>query len=240
MRIRLVLLGVIGRPAAARRRVAAIAADMDAERQAELFAAGVDRPVAVTAERLVGARRNIDLDILPDPGATLDLGDRGLGVVLPDQDRGFQPRLAATPVRELPLVDGARDRGAEIEVLLREDEEVEHLQDAELDVERIEVLLAHEGKIGPGRAAGRRPGIAARDQRRGARIGRGADIGRAQVIAVGLQMFLPAFCQERIEVGARMQAGMHVAVDDPQAGFGGGFLFKHRAVDDVAHAILLG
>src|SRR5260370_29901537 len=32
---------------------------------------------------------------------------------------------------------------------------------------------------------------------------------------------------------------MHIAVDDSQAALGGGFLFKHRAVDDIAHAILL-
>ncbi len=228
MRIRLVLLGIIGRPAAAGRRVTAIAADMNAERQAEFLGARIDRPVAVAAERLVGARRDVDLHILADLGAALDLGDRRLGVVLPDQDRGLQPRLAAGPVRELPVVDGALDRGAEIEILLREDEEIEHLQDAELDVERIEMLLAHEGEIGSGRSAGRRPGIAARDQRRGPRIGRGADIGRAQMIAVGLQMLLPAFGQERIEVGARMQARMDIAVDDPQAALGGRFLFQQR------------
>ena len=193
MRIRLVFLGIIRRPAAAGRRVTAIAADMNAERQAQLLGERIDRPVTVAAERLVGARRHVDLHILTDPRAALDLGDRRLGVVLPDQNGGFQPRLAAGPVRELPFVDGALDRGAEIEILLREDEQVEHLQDAELDVERIEVLLAHEGEIGSRRAAGRRPCIAARDQRRGARIGRGADIGRPQMIAVGLQMLLPAF-----------------------------------------------
>src|SRR6266478_6536391 len=239
MRIRLMLLGVVGRPAAAGRRVAAIAADMDAERQVELLRARVDRPVTAAPQRLVGPRTDIDLHILADFRATRDLGNGRLGVVLPDQNRGLQPGLPAGPVRELPFVDGALDRGAEFEVLLREDEHVEHLQDAELDVERIEVLLAHEGEIGSGRAAGRRPGIAARDQGPGPRIGRGADIGRAQMIAVGLQVLLPALRQERVEVGARMQARMHVAVDDPQAALGGGSLVKHGAVDDVAHAILL-
>jgi hypothetical protein len=33
---------------------------------------------------------------------------------------------------------------------------------------------------------------------------------------------------------------MHIAIDDPQAGFGGRFLVKNRAVDDITHAILLG
>ena len=37
----------------------------------------------------------------------------------------------------------------------------------------------------------------------------------------------------------RMNARMHVAIDDAQPAFGGGFLFQNWAVDDVAHAILL-
>ena len=179
------LLGIIGRPAAAGRRVPAIAADVNAERQAEFLRACIDRPIAAAAERLVGARADVDLDVAADFRAALDLGDRELGVVLADEDRGLQPRIAVGPERELPVVDGALDRGAEFEILLREDEEVEHLQNAELDVERIEMLLAHEIEIGARRPAGRRPGIAARDQRRGARIGRGADIGRAQMAAIG-------------------------------------------------------
>src|SRR5207248_2209143 len=101
---------------------------------------------------------------------------------------------------------------------------VEYLQNAELDVERIEVLLAHEGEIGSGRAAGRRPGVAARDQGRRTRIGRGADIGRAQMITVGLHVLLPALCEERIEIAARVQARMDIAIDDPKPALGGGFL----------------
>src|SRR5712675_1830129 len=239
MRIRLMLLDLIVRPAAAGRRVAAIAADMNAERQIKLLRARVDRPVAAASERLVGARTDIDLHIAADFGATIDLGDGGFGVVLSGQDRGFQPWVAVGPIRKLPLVDGALDRRAEFEVLLRKNKQVEHLQDAELDIERIEVLLLHEGEIGSGRSAGRRPGIAARDQRRGPGIGRGADIGRAQMTAVGLQMLLPAFWQELVEDGMRMQARMHIAVDDAKPGLRGLLLLEQRAVDDVAHAILL-
>ncbi len=186
MRIRLVLLGIIRRPAAAGRCVAAIAADMDTERQAEFLGARIDRPIAMPAERLVGARADIDLHVASDLGAALDLRNRRFSVILAGQDRSLQPRVAIGPEGQLPVIDGALDRGAEIEILLREDEEIENLQDTELDVERIEMLLAHESQIRSGGATGRRPGIAARDQRRGARIGRGADIGRAQMIAVGL------------------------------------------------------
>src|SRR6201991_2888611 len=123
MRIALVFFGVIGRPAAAGRRVAAIAADVNAERQAEFLRAGVDRPIAAAAERLVGARTDVDLDVFTGLRAALEFGDRQLGVVLSDQDRGFQPGVAVRPERQLPVVDGALDRGAEIEVLLREDEQ---------------------------------------------------------------------------------------------------------------------
>src|SRR3984957_12247176 len=61
MGVALVLLAIIRRPAAAGRRMSAIAADVNPERQAELLGAGVDRPVAAAAERLVGARRDVDL-----------------------------------------------------------------------------------------------------------------------------------------------------------------------------------
>ncbi len=164
MRVRLMLLAIIGRPAAAGRRVPAIAADVNAERQAEFLRAFVDRPVAAAPQRLVGARADVDLDIAAGFGAALDLGDRELRVVLPGQDRGLQPGIAVGPERQLPVVDGALDRGAEFEVLLREDEEIEHLQDAVFDIERIEMLLLHEGEIGARRPAGRRPGVAPRDQ----------------------------------------------------------------------------
>ena len=233
------LLDIKGRPAAAGRRVAAIAADVNAERQAELLRARIDRPVATPPERLVGARADVDLDVAADLGAALDLGDRELRVVLAGQDRCLQPRIAIRPERELPVVDGALDRGAEFEILLREDEEIEHLQNAVLDIQRIEMLLAHEVEIGAGRPAGRRPRIAARDQRRGARIRRGADIGRAQMAAIGAKMLLPAFWHELFNIGMRMNARMHVAIDDAQAASRGGFLGEDGAVDDITHAILL-
>src|SRR5215472_5972044 len=98
------LLAIIGRPAAAGRRVPAIAADMDAERQAKLLGPRIDRPVAAAAERLVGTRRDVDLDVLADPGAPVDLGDRGFGIVLADQDRGLQAGIAMRPVCQLPFV----------------------------------------------------------------------------------------------------------------------------------------
>src|SRR5262245_37253234 len=128
----------------------AIAADMDADWQAQFLRAGIDRPVAAAAERLVGARRDVDLDVFAGFGAAIDLGDRKLRVVLPGQDRSLQARIAVRPERELPVIDGALDRGAEFEILLREDEEVEHLQNAELDVERIECCFCMKARSEPG------------------------------------------------------------------------------------------
>src|ERR1700722_4647379 len=101
----------------------AIAADMDAERQIEFLGAREDRPVAPPPQRLVRAWRYVDLNIFSNFGAALDLGDRRFGVVLSDQDRGFQARIAIAPVRELPFIDGALDRSTKFQVLLREDEE---------------------------------------------------------------------------------------------------------------------
>src|SRR5437870_3895367 len=77
-------LVVVGRPAAAARRVTAITADVNADGQPKLLGAGVNRPVAMAPERLVGAWRNIDLHVLAEFGAALDLGDRRLGIVLAD------------------------------------------------------------------------------------------------------------------------------------------------------------
>src|SRR6185437_10126844 len=74
MGVALVLLAIIRRPAAAGRRMSAIAADVDAERQAEFLGTRIDRPVAAAAERLIGAWANVDLQILADFRAAIDLG----------------------------------------------------------------------------------------------------------------------------------------------------------------------
>src|ERR1700682_5784005 len=54
MRVRLMLLDIIGRPRAAGGRVAAVAADMDAERQIKLLRASKNRPVAAGGGRVRG------------------------------------------------------------------------------------------------------------------------------------------------------------------------------------------
>src|SRR3954453_2945577 len=61
VRVGLVLLDIIGRPAPPGGPSPAIAADMDAERQAQRLRTFVDGPIAAAAERLVGAWRDVDL-----------------------------------------------------------------------------------------------------------------------------------------------------------------------------------
>jgi hypothetical protein len=58
--------------------------------------------------------------------------------------------------------------------------------------------------------------------------------------AVGPQMLPPALRQELVEIGMRMDARMHVAINDTQPVFGGDFFCKNGTVDDITHAILLG
>ena len=59
--LRGVVLGVVGRPAERRDRVAIGAAGMDADRQAVLFGRGVDRPVVTLAQRRVVHHQQQDL-----------------------------------------------------------------------------------------------------------------------------------------------------------------------------------
>ena len=57
--------------------------------------------------------------------------------------------------------------------------------------------------------------------------------------AIGAQVLLPALWQELLDIGMRMDARMHIAIDDTQPAFGGFFLGEDGAVDDITHAILL-
>ena len=219
----------------------AIAAGMDADRQACCFRGGVDRPVFAPPERFVRTRRNVDLDVPSKRRAAFDFRNRRHRIVLAHQDRRLQAGIGPCEELVLPFVDGVLQRRAELQVHLREDAEVEHLQNSELDVERIEMLLLHEGEIGARRSAGRRPGVAPRDQWRRARVGRRRGERIADVRTERLQVLLPAFWQERVQVVARMQRWMDVAIDDLQPG--PRVLLRRRAVigaiENVGHFALL-
>src|SRR5262245_5076320 len=125
--VRMVLFVVVGGPAACGWRVATIAADVDAERQVGCLRRGVDRPIATAPQRLIGARGNVDLDVPAGSRAALNFRHRRLGVVLADHDRGLEAGLWLAPAFNLPVVDGALQGNAKFQVLLREDQQVEHL-----------------------------------------------------------------------------------------------------------------
>ena len=75
------LLDVIGRPAGAGDRIAAVTERMHAHGQIGALGGRVDRPIAALAERLRRAAEEEHLGEIGIAGATLDLG-RGAGAVL--------------------------------------------------------------------------------------------------------------------------------------------------------------
>ena len=155
-----VLLHVIGRPAAAGRRVPAIDVGlMQAEWQTRTLRGSVDRPIAAASERLARARRHDHLRKRTIVRAQLDLGDRGLGILLRHHDAGAQPRFLAHEEFKLPFVHRMRERSAEIEVALLEARAVAAHQHAVFDAVGIKMLRAHEIDIGAGRPAVRRERI---------------------------------------------------------------------------------
>ena len=60
-----------------------------------------------------------------------------------------------------------------------------------------------------------------------------------EALKIAVQEAIDRRGQELIEVAVRMDARMHVAIDDAQPAPGGFFLGEDGAVDDVTHAILL-
>src|SRR3954453_15792923 len=108
---------VVGRPSAAGRGVAAVAADVDPQRQPRGLPRGKDRPIAPSPERLISSRRYVHLDVVSCFGATLDFRHGRLGVVLANQDRRPKPRLWLRPAFDLPFVYRPLDGGAELEIL---------------------------------------------------------------------------------------------------------------------------
>ena len=110
LRLRDVILDVIGAPAHRSRRVMIIAAGMDADRQAEPFGRGINRPVGALAERHVAHHQHQHLDEALVGGAALDLGDRFLDALHRDHDRAAQPRVLVEPFLHQPVVQRAAER----------------------------------------------------------------------------------------------------------------------------------
>ena len=149
-------------------------------------------------------------------GIKLDLGHRRRGVLVRHHDRGFQPLIPAGPFLDLPLVhrmgQGAGQIGVDRSLARRR----QRVEDAELDVVRVQMLAGHERQIAARPAAGGWEGIPARRHRLRLRIGRPLFIGLAVGEPERFQMRLPALGQPGIQRLHPVDPRMDVAIGDHQ------------------------
>src|SRR5262245_37285238 len=122
----------------------------------------------------------------PVAGTAADLLHRELGVLVGNNDRRLEPRLALVPPFELVLVGGKRHGRAELVVLLALPRGRERVHDAPFDAVEIEVLLAHEIEIARRQSTAGRPGVAARSERLTLGVGKAPDVAVALPLPVGL------------------------------------------------------
>ena len=177
--LRLAAGGVLGhvldverRPAGIARRPAAGAEDVHADRQPGLDRRLVDRPIALLAHELAGAAAQQHMGEAAIARARLDFGARRFAVLVRNDDRRQEPRIAPVPAFELELVGGKRHGGAEFIVLVALPGRRERIHDRVFDPVEVEMLLAHEIEIAGRQPAAGRPGIAARGQRLALGIGK--------------------------------------------------------------------
>ena len=208
---------VRGRSATGGAWLSAHAADMHADGKVVGDGRLVDGPVAPAAGWFIGPRRQQHLDEAAIAGTALDLSDGGLRILGRDHDRAAQPRLLGEPLGGLPVVHGPCKRGAVVHIALAACTGAQGHENAVLHPIGIEVLLAHKVEVRAGRAAVRRPGVAARHVGRHARISERLGQCLANVPAVSFEMMLPARREIRLEIGSRAQVGMNIAVDDGEA-----------------------
>ena len=198
----------------------------------------VDRPVLAAAHRLLHAALEQHLHEAPVARATAHLGGRPHRVLAGDHHRSAQPVVAVQPLGYLPVVAGARQGGAQLQVERGVGQD-RGLQNRVGDMVGIEKVAAGELHVGARRTAGRRPGILAviHEARIVAAVG-GAHAERVQVVA-------PALRQVGVEILERVDLVVQVAIDDRgagcRAGLGGGH-FPHvhdRCRHGLAHVRLL-
>ena len=167
------LLDVVGRPAGSRDGIAAIAEDMDADRQAVPRRGLVDRPVAAAAEAARWSGSGSAPARSAGSPARRSISSRASWrVIVGHHDRGLAARSSwRVQAVQLPVVDGSRHRGAEVGVLVALAGDLSGLRIAVLDAVGVEVVLAHECEIAARPEAFGRPGIAAAGARRCLGIG---------------------------------------------------------------------
>ena len=123
----------------------------------------------------------------------------------------------------LPVVRGAAQRGAELRVALVAAAAQQRHHHAVDHPERIQQLLAHQREVGARMAAVLRPGVHPHaGPRRHPGVVRRADERRAAPRTDRLPQGPPAFRQERIEFGARLHVGVHVAIHEAETALRGG------------------
>ncbi len=211
---RVMFLDVVRRGARALRAgITADAADMHADRAASFHRSLIDRPVALAAEWLGGARRQQYLHepfvagAAGDFAARLPSGSSGLTRIEPRSRGSLSSQYA-----DLPFIDGAGQCGAVLDVALGA-RAAQRDQDADFDAVEVKVLLAHEIEVSAGRRAGRRPCVAARDIRSHARVGQSFRQRLPREVGVGLRMLAPAIRQERLQLNRRAHLRMDIAID---------------------------
>ncbi len=177
LRLRDIVLDVIGAPADRCRRVVIGGTGMNADRQAEPFGRGIDRPIEALAERHVAHDQHQHLDEARVLGAALDFRDRFLHALGRYHDRAAQPRVAVEPFLGQPIVQCAAERILHVlgEHHLHAEQRI---ADAIADLERIERLPLEVSQV-RARLTLCRPPVRPRGDRRVGRIGLRHQIGHA-------------------------------------------------------------
>ena len=210
------LLDVERGPAGVGHRPARIAEHVDADRQSGLDGCLIDRPVAAPPVCFRGAAQHEHLREVLRTRAALDLGLRGVRILIRHDHRSLEALVLRGPPFDLLLIRGECDGGGEFRVLIALRGRLQRIQDAVVHVVEVEQLLAHETKIAARQAAARRPRIAARRLRRDLRhrIGLGETVARPD--AVGLQV-RPPLIGEMLAVVLEQHLRVDVAIDDAVA-----------------------
>src|SRR6185312_12946735 len=205
------LLDVVAGPARRGDRIAAEAERMDADRKARLLGGLIDRPVAALAQRLDIAAEQQHLNEIAVAGALADFGGGRRAVLVGDHDRSLETAVLAGPLGDLPVIDRAGQRRAQI-LVANALSGLQRAQHSERDVMRVEMLLLHERQRRALRSALRRTGVTARRIRLRLRVGWTLHHALVGMLAVGFEMLMPAAGQIGIEVLQALARRMNVAI----------------------------
>ncbi|MGY3198559.1 hypothetical protein ACVIWU_007925 [Bradyrhizobium sp. USDA 4509] len=179
---------------------------MDADRQAEPFRRGVDRPVVPLAKRHVAHHQHQHLHEALVLRTALDLGDRLLDALHRDHDRAAQAIVLVEPFLDQPVVQRAAER---IGHVLGEHHlhAVERIADAVGRAELVERLPLHVRKA-RARLALRWTPVRPRRDRRIGRIGLRDQVGHA----ARRHLVAPVVVHVRQQAGEVRHGGMQIAI----------------------------